>query len=111
MHSGRINWEHGGSVNAHGGGFLGGYGGGLGSQYLPSRRRTCTVLSVAGQDLSTLADQGVPHGLGGVAEDATECCNTHRRTPEQDGRCPSQLHALWEPLDGGRVRASPYLEK
>lgn len=51
----------------------------MGQQYLPSRRRACTVLPVTGQNLSTLVDQSVPHGLGGIAEDATERCNSQSR--------------------------------
>lgn len=46
------------------------------SSYLSSRRRTGTVLPVAGQDLSALVDQCVSHCLGRVVEDATESCKT-----------------------------------
>lgn len=55
-------------------------------QYLTSWWGACTVLSITGQNLSTLVDQSVSHCLSGVVEDATESCNTQKHTRQ-----------LWQP--------------
>lgn len=51
--------------------------------YLTSWWGACTVLPVAGQNLSTLVDQGVSHRLGGVAEDAAESWKAQKHTTKE----------------------------